>query len=141
MTISTKARWGFTEEVVDGVRVLQTPDLFWGLGRTGWDFWDTCARILRLGGAGQWDVVHAWDCRPVVILPALYARFVGSRTGRLVIDWCDWWGRGGTQDERRQSWLKLLGPYETFFEEAFRTKADGTTVISKALRDRAIGLR
>jgi glycosyltransferase involved in cell wall biosynthesis len=66
---------------------------------------------------------------------------VGRRTGRLVIDWCDWWGRGGTQDERRQSWLKLIGPYETFFEEAFRTKADGTTVISTALRDRAIGLR
>lgn len=139
MTISRDARWGFRERVVDGVRVLETPDLLPGLGRSGWDPWDTGARVLHLAGAGTWDVVHAWDCRPVVILPALYARLLG-RTNRLFIDWCDWWGRGGTQSERRQPWLKLIDPLETYFEEAFRTDADGTTVISGPLRDRAIGL-
>jgi glycosyltransferase involved in cell wall biosynthesis len=140
MTISPRARIGFTEEMVGGVRVVKTPDLFWGLGRTGWDLWDACARILRLAGDGTWDVVHAWDCRPVVILPALYARSAERRTKRLVIDWCDWWGRGGTQGERRQRWLKVIDPVETFFEEAFRTRADGTTVISGAIVERAAGL-
>jgi len=140
MTISAHARWTFSEDVVDGVRVVQTPDLLWGLGRTGWDAWDVCARVLKLAGAGHWDVVHAWDCRPVVILPALYVRFAGRRASRLVIDWCDWWGRGGTQSERPQRWMKLVAPCETFFEEAFRTRADGTTVISEALRERVIAL-
>jgi glycosyltransferase involved in cell wall biosynthesis len=57
------------------------------------------------------------------------------------MDWCDWWGRGGTQAERPGKWAKLLYvPIETYFEEAFRTRADGTTVISKALHDRAIAL-
>jgi glycosyltransferase involved in cell wall biosynthesis len=89
-----------------------------------------------------WDIIHAWDCRPVVILPALFARQQsGATKARLVIDWCDWWGRGGTQAERSGGLAKLLyAPVETYFEEAFRTKADATTVISQALYRRSVSL-
>jgi glycosyltransferase involved in cell wall biosynthesis len=91
--------------------------------------------VLREG----WDLRHGWDSRPVVILPALAAR---SRSGApLVIDWADWWGRGGTQAEREGGLAKrLYAPIETYFEEAFRTRADGTTVISEALAGRARAL-
>jgi glycosyltransferase involved in cell wall biosynthesis len=138
LAISSARRWGFEREVRQGVEIIHTPDLLWGGGRSGWDAWDTAWRMLHLRGQ-TWDIIHAWDCRPVVILPALYARRRSRRAGgKLVIDWCDWWGRGGTQAERPDSLLKrLYAPIETYFEEAFRTRADGSTVISQPLRERA----
>jgi len=141
LTISTNRRWGFIYEKSEGVQIIQTPDLLWGLGRSGWDPWDTFNRLVYLRGK-EWDIIHAWDCRPVVILPALYARQQSRKTrGKLIIDWCDWWGRGGVQAERANKFAKLFyAPIETYFEEAFRTQADGTTVIGRALRERALGL-
>ena len=119
---------------IDGVEVVQAPDLFWGSARTGWDPWNVLRRILHLGDR-SFDLIHAFDCRPAVILPALAVR---RRTGAtLFIDWADWWGRGG-RIRQRSSWpvRTFFGPFETWFEEAFRSRADGTTVICKALERR-----
>jgi glycosyltransferase involved in cell wall biosynthesis len=141
LTISPDALWGFRRQLREGVEVVETPDLLWGIGRTGWDLWDISSRLYFLHGK-IWDIVHAWDCRPAVIFPALFARRQSrTSTAKLVIDWCDWWGRGGTQSERSGKLSKLLyGPIETYFEEAFRADADATTVISEALYRRALGL-
>jgi glycosyltransferase involved in cell wall biosynthesis len=140
LAIAPSARGSLQREKHEGVEIWYTPDLFWGRGRTGWDPWDVFRRLLALRGR-RWDIVHAWDSRPAVILPALYAA-ASSRAagGRLVIDWCDWWGRGGTQVERAGTWMRAIGPVETFFEEGFRYRADGTTVISEALSQRAASL-
>jgi glycosyltransferase involved in cell wall biosynthesis len=139
-TISPDARVAFQRETCDGVALWYSPDLFWGRGRTGWDPWDMCRRIGALRGR-RWDIVHAWDSRPVVVIPALYAAR-GSRQGggRLVMDWCDWWGRGGAQAERSSAWMRAIAPVETLFEERFRTHADGTTVVSEALCNRAVAI-
>lgn len=142
LTIAPRNRVRFDMERLDGVTVVKSPDLLFGSGRTGWDPYDAARRVSWLRGR-RWDIIHAWDCRPVVILPALAAtRWSRPTGGRLVIDWCDWWGRGGTIQER-SSWLvrTLFGPVETYFEEAFRTRADGTTVISRPLAERAVRLR
>jgi glycosyltransferase involved in cell wall biosynthesis len=57
------------------------------------------------------------------------------------MDWADWWGRGGTLAERKSKLLRYgFGPVETFFEEHFRSRADGTTAISHALAKRAESL-
>lgn len=137
LTTSPTRRFGFRRERPDGVDLVETPDWFWGRIRTGWDPWDTLQRIRYVRG-GAWDLMHAFDSRPAVILPALILR---RRGVPLVLDWADWWGRGGTITERSTGALvRLLGPVETFFEEAFRSRADGTTVISTALRARAIAL-
>ena len=53
-----------------GVRVLEAPDLFWGPGRTGWEPSNVLRRMMALRGE-RFDLVHAFDCRPAVILPAL----------------------------------------------------------------------
>ncbi|GIW08104.1 MAG: hypothetical protein KatS3mg060_2909 [Dehalococcoidia bacterium] len=135
LSISPSNRWAVTEKCVEDVRLLETPDLLSGRGRTGWDPYDTLRRIGLVSKPG-WDLIHAWDCRPAVILPALAAQRASS--ARLLIDWCDWWGRGGTIEERSGWFVRtFFGPIETFFEEAFRTRADGTTVISSALARRA----
>lgn len=141
LTISPRSRWRMEREVVDGVEIIRTPDLFWGTGRSGWDPLDILSRILFVSRR-EWDLIQAWDTRPVVILPALAARLRSRRrNAKLFIDWSDWWGRGGTQMERGGGWTRYLyNAIETFFEERFRRFADGTTVISTSLRDRAITL-
>lgn len=59
----------------------------------------------------------------------------------LVIDWIDWWGRGGLITTNRPRWYRVFfGGIETFFEEYFRRFADATTVISDGLIARAISL-
>ena len=141
LSISPQSRFRREREVVAGVEIIHTPDFFWGMGRSGWDLWDALSRVQFVSGR-RWDLIQAWDTRPVVILPALAARFFSrKRNAKLIIDWSDWWGRGGTQMERGGSWMRYFyNAIETFFEERFRRFADGTTVISTSLRARAVGL-
>jgi len=138
LTISPRQYFSFRREIRDGVEIVETPDWLWGRSRTGWDPWDTLQRMLYVHRR-PWDLVHAFDSRPVAILPALWQRALfGSK---LVLDWADWWGRGGTNTERPGRLLNLaIAPIETFFEETFRRRADGNTVISTALYKRALGL-
>ena len=140
LSISPKSRFRIEREIVEGVEIVHTPDLFWGIGRSGWDPWDVLVRT-KFVREGEWDIVHAWDCRPAVILPAIAARLGRKERTKLVIDWCDWWGRGGTQLERGGSWVRYIyNAVETFFEESFRRVGDATTVISTALWERAVRL-
>jgi len=94
MTISPSRRLDFERETRLGVEILHSPDLLFDPGRTGWDLWDTLCRMAYVRRQ-TWDIIHAWDCRPVVIQPALYARRCCGT--KQVIDWCDWWGRGRIQ--------------------------------------------
>jgi glycosyltransferase involved in cell wall biosynthesis len=121
-----------------GVRIIESPDLFSGAARTGWDPWNTLWRTRRLAVEG-FDLIHAFDTRPAVILPALS---VQQRTGApLFMDWADWWGRGGTIQERSGPLVRtFFGPVETWFEESFRTRATGNTTIVDTLRERCIAL-
>jgi glycosyltransferase involved in cell wall biosynthesis len=124
---------------LNGVRIIETPDLFWGSLRTGWDFHNTLRRIFYLKSM-RFDIIHAFDCRPTVILPALYLK--NRLNIPLVIDWADWWGKGGAIELRKNKVLnKLFAPVEIFFEENFRKHADYTTVISHLLKDRAVRLK
>ena len=59
----------------------------------------------------------------------------------MVMDWCDWFGRGGSVEERPNPLVRAaLRPVETLFEEAPRPWADATTVINTVLRQKAIDL-
>jgi len=138
VTTSRTARFALRSEQRDGVQLIEAPDLLFGRGRTGWDPWNTARRMLHLD-ASRFDLVHAFDSRPAVVLPALQL----ARTGMpLYMDWADWWGRGGTIRERSGRVVNvLIEGVETWFEESFRRRALRTTVISRALAERAIGLQ
>lgn len=138
VTTSRVARFQMRSDERDGLELVEAPDFLWGPARTGWDPWNTLRRIAFVRGR-EYDVVHAFDSRPAVILPALAAeRFAGAA---LFMDWADWWGRGGTIEER-SGWVvrTFFGPVETWFEETFRIRAAGSTVISRALEERAAAL-
>lgn len=138
VTISRDRFATFGMEKREGVWVVESPDLMAGAARSGWDPWDAWRR-RQFTRHHSYDLVHAFDSRPVVVWPALA---VARRGVPLVMDWADWWGRGGAIDERPagRRLRHVIRPVETFFEEHFRTRADGTTVISAALKRRAVEL-
>jgi len=136
---SKSAKLSFEAAYPEGLRLLQSPDLMWGRLRTGWDPWNIMCRTARLLKE-QFDIIHSIDCRPVCILPALALKRRRPQT-TLILDWLDWWGRGGTTVERPGNVAdRLFAPVETFFEEHFRTRADASITISTALRKRVIAL-
>jgi glycosyltransferase involved in cell wall biosynthesis len=120
------------------VHILESPDLLAGQARTGWDPYDTVRRILAVVNSDNYDLVHGFDCRPAVVFPALVLQKVNAIP--FISDWADWWGRGGIIEERNVVLKYLFGPVETFFEEFFRSFAEGLTVTSHALGDRAVAL-
>ena len=53
-----------------GIMLIESPDWLRGPLRSGWDLYNTVARI-RWQRDQQFDLVHAFESRPTVIYPAL----------------------------------------------------------------------
>ncbi len=138
LCISDHARWAINTYSQDGIDFVETPDLLWGRLRSGWDPLSVARRMAWLSGR-RFDLVHVFETRPAVIHPAL--RLLRQHPAPLVIDWIDWWGRGGLIVEQRPAWYRaLFGGLETWYEEHFRTRGQAVTVISEALGERAAEL-
>ncbi|MDP8244228.1 MAG: glycosyltransferase family 4 protein [Candidatus Hinthialibacter antarcticus] len=125
-------------EPLDGVRIWQTPR--WGRpGRHdgGYALLDNLARLASIS-IDQWDVIHAFDHRPNVLLPWFLQRSLtrfSSQPPLFVSDWCDWWTEGGITTARRPfAWIDRL---EQRIEVGSKQISDGVTVISSVLRERA----
>jgi glycosyltransferase involved in cell wall biosynthesis len=126
-----------SREIQENLILVETPDLFYGSLRSGWDVWNTIKRIAWLRGK-SFDLIHAFESRPTVIFPALYMH---SKSIPLIMDWADYFGKGGSVEERPNPLIRnILRPVETYFEQNFRTLADGTTVICSSLQNKASGL-
>jgi glycosyltransferase involved in cell wall biosynthesis len=135
LAIDPQRKRGFTSQDVNGVNIVTTPDL---LPNSGYDVWDGLNRTAWLRKR-PFDLIHAFETRPVNILPALYLQ--KRQHIPLITDWCDWFGRGGSVEQRQNQLLKtILRPIETFFEEYFRPRANGTTVINHVLQQKALKL-
>jgi glycosyltransferase involved in cell wall biosynthesis len=127
-----------THEIGGHLTLVEAPDLLRGSLRSGWDLWASLLRTAWLRSV-EFDLVHAFECRPSVIFPALATHVY--RNIPLVVDWSDWFGRGGSVEERTNPLQRaLLRPVETFFETYFRPFADATTVINQVLCQRALDL-
>lgn len=137
---SNNRRMRIIESEWEGVRTIETPDLLFGRLRSGWDIWCLLNRLFFLSrDQASYDLIHCFETRPATIYPALFYR--KRHNLPLISDWNDWWGRGGLIDEVRPKLYRLLfGAIETYYEEVFRSRGSGLTVISTALADRAIRL-
>jgi glycosyltransferase involved in cell wall biosynthesis len=125
--------WAIIEQ--EGVQIRMPPRLGKvGQHDGGYSPLDT---LLRLPMAMKdWDLIHAFEHRPNVLVPALASRF---RRTPLVTDWSDWWTRGGiTTSRRRFEWIDQLEA--TFLEEGTKKLADRITLVSRVLQERALSM-
>lgn len=134
---SEKNRFEIMVRQDSGLEIIETPDL--GKGRLrGYDLWNTFRRSIWLRGR-EFDLVHGFESRPTVIYPALFAK--QTNRAPLILDWADWFGSGGSVEERQYPLIRTaLRPIETFYENHFRTQVNGNTIICTTLQDRAIAL-
>ncbi len=140
-TVSNEPNLLGKEYSLDGVNVWLTPR--WGyLGDHdgGYAVVDNLSRLIR-SNSDQWDLVHAFDHRPNVLLPWLWMhckhRKMHSHPSPLFLsDWCDWWAGGGITTSRR-SW-QIVDQFEQWIEEQSKLISDGVTVISSVLYERAL---
>lgn len=139
VTVSPSQRIVPRVEVADGVRLIESPnllDLVHGLG-AGYGVLGIPYRML-IAARERFDVVHAFESRPNVLLPAKLSH--AFKNCPLVVDWADWWGitgdGSGNQEGRRWP-VPLL---ETVAEEFLHREADEVTTISTGLKDRALSL-
>lgn len=131
---SKKKRLRIKKYVYDEVYIYEAPDLLWGKLRQGIDPWNIIVRTFSLLFQ-KFDVIHAVDCRPVVIIPSLILKTMLKIP--LIISWWDLFGSGGTAYERSGFFYsKTVGLVETFFEEYFRRFADHSIVVTKALEEK-----
>lgn len=137
LATAPKERLRFTETIIGDIRLVESPDLTRGSLRSGWDPWNVFRRSTW-AGKNTFDLVHAFETRPTVIYPALK---IHRRGVPIFMDWADWFGKGGSVEERKNPVVRtILRPVETFYEEHFRGVAQGTTVISRSIYQRAINL-
>ena len=130
-------------ENLDGVNVWQTPR--WsapGNHDGGYALVDNLVRLVRAGSA-RWDLVHAFEHRPNVLLPWLGLRLLhrlslGPSPMLFFSDWSDWWAGGGITTSRRR--FAALDRMERWVEERSKLGSDGVTVISTTLYQRAVEL-
>ncbi len=138
VTLAASSASGRGGRAEGGVRLQTFAGVLPARWRYGYDYAEAARRSLWVRKQPPWDIVHAFDSRPTVIYPALAAQ---RRGARLVMDWSDWFGRGGAVEERSSPWMRaLLRPLETFYEERYRLRAAGATVITSALEARLRGL-
>ncbi|MCU0427933.1 MAG: glycosyltransferase [Candidatus Kapabacteria bacterium] len=119
----------------DGVRVVEAPDLLWGKLRQGVDIWNAlqrCRLARRLHKEQAFDVVHAVDCRPNVIIPALYMQ--RRLKMPFILSWWDLFGKGSTRFGK--AFAMTVGMVEGWLETGFRKYADGATTITTFLAKR-----
>jgi len=120
-----------------GIHIIETPASVKGPFKSGFDPYNVMLRT-NLVKEMQFDVVHGFESRPSVIYPALKLQKSGVP---LILDWCDWFGKGGSVEERPNPLIRLFfRPIETYFENHFRLQADATTVICSTLYQKSLKL-
>lgn len=130
---SSKNQKRYVSEV-DGVRIIALPNLFAGSIVNGYEPLNIMLRCLWAINK-NYDIVHSFETRPSVLLSSLILKYKGAI---WVVDWADWFGKGGAVEERENFFLRnLLRPIETFFENT-RKFASGISAISNFLRERSI---
>ena len=136
MTVSREHRWRSVQSEVNGVRVVETPNLGQEYSGNGYGPLDNVARLAHSLG-NQYDIVHMFDHKPNASFPGFPARLRGAR---LVADWIDWWGGPGGVNDVPGRRVPTIGRFEAWWEEWSKCWADGVLAISTVLRERAIAL-
>jgi glycosyltransferase involved in cell wall biosynthesis len=120
---------------LNGVEVIESFDPLGDRAReSGLSPFDLVSRIRHLSHV-DCDLIHCFDHRPTVSLPAL--TIARRHKVPCVVDWADLWGFDGIAAERRPLPRFSIGSLDEVLEDRFRHRADGLTVINTKLQERA----
>jgi glycosyltransferase involved in cell wall biosynthesis len=120
---------------LNGVEVIESFDPLDHRAReSGLSPFDLVSRIRHLSRA-DCDLIHCFDHRPTVSLPALLT--ARRRKVPCVVDWADLWGFDGIAGERSRLARFSIGSLDEILEDRVRDRADGLTVINTKLCARA----
>ena len=134
---SRKNIWKMETFHKNGVRYIVSPSVLPGQWRHGADVYDACRRAYFIARHFDYDIIHAVDSRPAVILPALFLKRI--KKVPLVLEWMDLFSNGGTISERSSKlYGATFGKIESFFETGFRNRADGAVALTDYLKDQLI---
>lgn len=118
------------ERTEDGLKIVTFPRLFKNGFLSGWNFDELIYRLLW-AKRNDFDLAHAFECRPTTYFPA---RQMQKRGAAFFTDWADWLGKGGSVEERPDSIVKkILRTFETHFENKRFQNSDGITAICSTL--------
>jgi len=139
VTVSRDRRLRPRVEETGGLRLVESPnllDLVYGVG-PGFGVLGIPYRMV-LAARQRFDIVHAFEHRPNVTLPAILSRALHGSP--LVADWADWWSATGDGSGSQEGRMWPVSKVETMAEEFIHLKADWVTTISTVLRNRALSL-
>ena len=126
---------------LDGVRMVQMPGLLAARVRGAGVSPDELLARLRFLEGQSFDVIHCFEHRPTVALPARFLRLQKHRKHTVLVrDWADLWGGDGYAHSRTFLMRQLLGKVDHYGERAFTRRADGVTVISRYLHEETLRL-
>jgi glycosyltransferase involved in cell wall biosynthesis len=95
---------------------------------------------LRLAVTGRFDVIYSFSvASPTTGFPVICLRLLktlGFYKPKIVVDWDDWWGKGGLSSIDNKGWL--VESLTTSLEVKIPRLADKVTVVSDVLRERAL---
>jgi len=119
----------------EGVRQVELPALSRHRDYLGYLLRPWLSAVLA--AREKFDLLHAFTAaEPLVWLPAtLLRRLRRKRPLAFIVDWDDWYSRGGLVELKPAK--PLLRPLTNYFEESLPLQADAVTVVSEALRQRA----
>ena len=84
----------------------------------------------------KYDLVHAFTmAEPMSFLPAKY---MCKRKFPLIVDWDDWYGKGGMAEFKPAGWF--FKPFTSYLEDNGAKMGMGLTVVSECLYNRAKSL-
>jgi glycosyltransferase involved in cell wall biosynthesis len=95
---------------------------------------------IRLAISGKFDVIYSFNvASPTTGFPLIFLKplkMLRLFKAKLVVDWDDWWGKGGLTSIDKKGWL--VETVTTFLETKIPLLADRVTVVSDMLKKRAL---
>jgi len=91
---------------------------------------------IRLVGSQDYDLVHGFEHRPTVLIPALLT--ANRQRTPYIHDWADLWGWQGIAGQRGLLSRFTLGALDAALEPKVPWMADGVTVVNSYLAERLL---
>jgi glycosyltransferase involved in cell wall biosynthesis len=138
---NSRRKFPFRVEYRENVKIVSFPELLpEKFSRTGFGFFSAILKVLYLIRRHQFDIVHSdTGHRPSAAIPAFFLQFIFRIPH--VMEWWDYFGRGGQFDDKSLFKKITQGYYDILFQPCLLKSATGIIVLSEFLKQKALDLK